>query len=69
MTEFAYFAIRNEKVAIIPGNIFFPESGQGVDTIRLSFSKVIPAMAEEGAKRLGEALRKFRILQQERKPE
>jgi hypothetical protein len=29
----------------------------------------MPAMAEEGAKRLGEALRKFRILQQERKPE
>lgn len=69
MTEFAYFAIRNEKVAIIPGNIFFPESGQGIDTIRLSFSKVIPTMAEEGAKRLGKALGKFRILQQEGKPE
>lgn len=66
MGRFAYFAIRNEKVAIIPGDIFFPERGQGMDTIRLSFSKVTPAMAEEGAKRLGEALRKFKIAQEER---
>ncbi|MDO9509605.1 MAG: PLP-dependent aminotransferase family protein [Thermovirgaceae bacterium] len=69
MSEFAYFAIRNGKVAIMPGDIFFPENGQGIDTIRLSFSKVIPAMAEEGAKRLGEALRKFRIVQEEKKSE
>ena len=66
MTEFAYFAIRKEKVAIMPGDIFFPESCQGMDTIRLSFSKVTPAMAEEGAKRLGEALRKFRAVQEGR---
>ena len=66
MGRFAYFAIRNEKVAIIPVKIFFPESGSGIDTIRLSFSKVTPAMAEEGAKRLGEALRKFRTVQEGR---
>ncbi len=63
MSEFAFFAIRNEKVAVIPGNIFFPERGHGMDTIRLSFSKVIPSMAREGSKRLGEALRKFRAVQ------
>jgi 2-aminoadipate transaminase len=66
MGRFAYFAIRNEKVAIMPGDIFFPQRGQGIDTIRLSFSKVIPSMAEEGAKRLGEALGKFRTAQEER---
>ncbi len=69
MERFAIFAIREEKVAVIPGNIFFPGSNQEMDTVRFSFSKVIPSMAGEGAKRFGEALRKFRILQQEGKPE
>jgi len=62
MQDFALFAIREEKVALIPGRDFFLEEGVGMDTLRLSFSKVTPLMAEEGGRRLGSALSKFREL-------
>ncbi|MEA3508804.1 MAG: PLP-dependent aminotransferase family protein [Synergistota bacterium] len=57
--DFARFAIKEGKVAIVPGTGFFPASGQGLDTIRMSFSKVTPEIAEEGASRLGRALRQY----------
>lgn len=60
MQKFALFAIREEKVALIPGKDFFLEEGIGMDTLRLSFSKVTPSMAEEGGRRLGSALSRFR---------
>lgn len=59
MVRFARFAVETEKIGIIPGTIFFPEKGKGLDTIRFSFAKVTPEMAEEGALRLARALRTF----------
>lgn len=60
MIGFARFAIETEKIGFIPGTIFFPEAGTGLDTIRFSFAKVNPEMAEEGALRLARALQAFR---------
>jgi 2-aminoadipate transaminase len=59
MVRFARFAVETEKIGIIPGTIFFPTTGEGLDTIRFSFAKVTPEMAEEGALRLARALRTF----------
>ncbi len=60
MIGFARYAIEAEKVGVIPGTIFFPEENSGLETIRFSFAKVTPDMAEEGARRLAKALIAFR---------
>lgn len=60
MVDFARFAIETEKIGFIPGTIFFAEEGTGLDTIRFSFAKVSPEMAEEGAQRLARALKAYR---------
>lgn len=62
MDRFAVFAMKEEKIAFIPGSHFFPETGTGLDHVRFSFARVTPPMAEEGAKRLAEALKKFRTV-------
>ncbi len=46
-----------EKVAFVPGNVFYPTGG-GHNTMRLNFSNAKPEMIKEGIKRLGNALRK-----------
>jgi 2-aminoadipate transaminase len=62
--KFVLFAMKEEKVAAIPGTHFFPVKGKGVDTIRFSFARVTPEKAEEGAKRMRDALRKYRMIQE-----
>lgn len=60
MIGFARYAIETEKIGFIPGTIFFADEGTGLDTIRFSFAKVNPEMAEEGALRLARALKAYR---------
>ena len=57
---FAMEAIKNEKVAVVPGAHFYPEPGRGGDRIRFAFAAVKPDQAEEGALRLAKALRRYR---------
>jgi len=62
--RFVLFAMKEEKVAVIPGTHFFPEKGKGMDALRFSFARVTPEMAEEGAKRMRDALIKYRMIQE-----
>lgn len=48
-------AIQEEKVAFIPGEVFFPNGG-GKNYIRLNFSASTPERIEEGIKRLARVL-------------
>ncbi len=57
---FAMEAIKNEKVAVVPGSHFYPEPGRGGDRIRFAFAGVKPDQAEEGALRLARALKRYR---------
>lgn len=57
--EFAMFAIKNDKVAVVPGAYFYPEPERGGDRIRISFAGVKPNLAEESAKRLARALSEY----------
>ena len=57
---FAMEAIKNEKVAVVPGAHFYPEPGRGGDRIRFAFAAVKPDQAEEGALRLARALKLYR---------
>ena len=59
MHYFAKYCIVEEKVAFIPGDIFFADPSKGRDTIRFSFAKTPPELAIEGCKRLGSALKKY----------
>ncbi len=61
--DFAMYAIKKGKVAVVPGGHFFPEPGKGNGYLRFSFAQVTPPMAEEGAARLARALREYRDLQ------
>lgn len=60
MHDFARFAVLEEKVGILPGDIFFTDPSRGRDTLRLSFAKTPPGMAAEGCRRLGRALARYR---------
>jgi len=60
MHDFARTAVLQEKVGILPGGIFFIDPFSGKGTIRLSFAKTPPPVAEEGCRRLGRALRSYR---------
>jgi 2-aminoadipate transaminase len=46
---------RQEKVAFVPGQAFYPDEG-GKNTMRLTFASATPEKIEEGIKRLGRAL-------------
>ncbi|MBZ0090429.1 MAG: PLP-dependent aminotransferase family protein [Thermoanaerobaculia bacterium] len=48
-------ALREEKVAFVPGNAFHSRGG-GANTMRLNFSYAPTDVAEEGMKRLGRAI-------------
>ena len=58
--EFATFAVTEEKIGLIPGEIFFTSPENYRDTLRLSFAKVSPAAAEEGCARLARAMERYR---------
>lgn len=58
--EFASFAVTEEKIGLIPGEIFFTSPGNYRDTLRLSFAKVSPVAAEEGCARLARAMERYR---------
>lgn len=55
MRKFAEYAIKEHKISVTPGYIFFTEPGSGGDTLRFSYAKVSPEMAKKGSKRLAAA--------------
>jgi 2-aminoadipate transaminase len=55
MRSFAEYAIKEHKISVTPGYIFFTEPGRGLDTLRFSFAKISPEMAKEGCERLASA--------------
>lgn len=55
MRSFAEYGVKSHGISVTPGYIFFTAAGQGEDTLRFSFAKVSPEMAEEGCNRLAKA--------------
>lgn len=55
MRSFAEYGVKSHGISVTPGYIFFTAPGQGEDTLRFSFAKVSPEMAEEGCNRLAKA--------------
>jgi len=50
-------ALQEEKVAFVPGVVFYPADDLGGrNCMRLNFSNATPEMIEEGIKRLGKVL-------------
>lgn len=62
MTAFARFAVEKKKIAVIPGSAFYTQDEAKFDrhSFRISFAKVNPETAEEGAARLAEAFAEYR---------
>jgi len=60
MTSFAKYAVEEKGVGIIPGSAFYSQQEMDSSTFRLSFAKVSPQLAEEGARRLASAFREYR---------
>jgi 2-aminoadipate transaminase len=60
MTDFARYAVVNEKIGVIPGSVFFVPGTEDPASIRFSFAKVDKAKAEEGAARLARAIKSYR---------
>jgi 2-aminoadipate transaminase len=48
-----------EKVAFVPGNVFYPGGKDGHNCMRLNFSYCPPDVIEEGIKRLGRAMKQM----------
>ena len=63
MAAFARFAVEHKKVGIIPGSAFYTidEAKNDRHSFRLSFAKVAPETADEGLKRLAEAIREYKL--------
>ncbi|MDR1885373.1 MAG: PLP-dependent aminotransferase family protein [Synergistaceae bacterium] len=58
--EFAHYAVREERIGIIPGSAFYPDGEHGGDgSFRLSYSKVGTDAMEEGMIRLARAWRSY----------
>jgi len=47
-----------EKVAFVPGNVFYPEGTDGRSCMRLNFSFCQPDVIREGIRRLGQAIKR-----------
>jgi 2-aminoadipate transaminase len=60
MTDFARYAVANEKVGVIPGSVFFAPGAEDNASIRLSFAKNDEALSEEGCIRLARAVKNYR---------
>jgi 2-aminoadipate transaminase len=56
-TEKLFYSALEEKVAFVPGHVFFPNGG-GHNTMRLNFSCMGPDGIKEGIRRLGHALKR-----------
>jgi 2-aminoadipate transaminase len=61
--SFARWAVKEQKIGIIPGTAFYPSEG-GEDAFRLSFAKISPENIEDGIKRLSHALGKYHDAQE-----
>ena len=59
--SFARFAVTEKKIGIIPGSAFFTqdEADKGKNSFRISFAKVSPDVAKEGALRLADAFKSY----------
>jgi len=55
--EFLKIAVKEEKVAFVPGFAFYPD-GNGRNTLRLNFSNAQPDKIREGIARLGRAIKR-----------
>lgn len=53
---------REEGVEFAPGSPFFPEETEGSSWLRLNFVAQAPSEIEEGIKRLGKAIRRFKSI-------
>lgn len=62
MTAFGRFAVEEKKIAILPGSAFYTQDEAKFDrnSFRISFAKVDPQTADEGAARLAEAFTEYR---------
>jgi 2-aminoadipate transaminase len=56
-TEKLFYSALEEKVAFVPGHVFYPNGG-GHNTLRLNFSCMGPKAIKEGIQRLGRALKR-----------
>lgn len=61
MTAFGRFAVEEKKIAILPGSAFYTQDEARFDrnSFRISFAKVDPGTADEGAARLAEAFTEY----------
>jgi 2-aminoadipate transaminase len=59
MIDFARYAVVNEKIGVVPGSVFFIPGFEDHSSIRFSFAKVDKKTAEEGAARLGRAIKSY----------
>lgn len=61
MTAFGRFAVEEKKIAILPGSAFYTQDEARFDrnSFRISFAKVDPQTADEGAARLAEAFTEY----------
>ena len=56
-TDTLFHVALEEKVAFVPGNVFYPNGG-GQNTMRLNFSCMQPPQIREGIARLGRAIKR-----------
>jgi len=58
--ELFYLAIK-EKVAFVPGEVFYPEDYRRHNTMRINFSFPTKEQIEEGVKRLASVIKKYHV--------
>jgi 2-aminoadipate transaminase len=59
--DFAFYAVKEHKIGIIPGTAFYPAGDHAGDgSFRLSYAKVSTELIEDGMKRLAEAFRSYK---------
>jgi 2-aminoadipate transaminase len=64
MNDFARYAVVNEKIGIVPGSVFFIPGFEDRSSVRFSFAKADGAMCDEGAARLGRAVKSYMAARQ-----
>jgi 2-aminoadipate transaminase len=57
-TKALFFEALQNKVAFVPGHVFYPESAEQYHAMRVNFSYPTLTQAEEGIKRLARAIKK-----------
>ena len=60
MMAFAKYAVAEHKIGFIPGGVFFAPGTEDARSMRFSFAKVDGGKAQEGARRLADAIRSYK---------